>query len=44
MHEKFGQGVVMAVSGEGAKSIITVIFDGMPPKKLVASMAPIKKI
>ena len=44
MHDKFGQGLVMAVNNDGGKSIITVVFEGMPPKKLVASMAPIKKI
>ncbi|WP_423922278.1 ATP-dependent helicase [Frigoribacterium sp. 2-23] len=43
-HVDFGEGRVMAVTGEGARRIAEVLFDGAGRKKLLIKVAPIEKI
>ncbi|MCA1305565.1 UvrD-helicase domain-containing protein [Microbacterium esteraromaticum] len=43
-HDDFGEGRVEAVTGEGAKRIAHVRFDGAGQKKLLIKIAPITKL
>ncbi|MDT0183063.1 3'-5' exonuclease [Microbacterium sp. ARD31] len=43
-HEDFGEGRVDAVTGEGAKRVAHVRFDGAGAKKLLIKIAPIQKL
>jgi DNA helicase-2/ATP-dependent DNA helicase PcrA len=43
-HDDFGEGTVDAVTGEGAKRIAHVRFDGSGAKKLLIKVAPIEKV
>ncbi|MFD1714637.1 ATP-dependent helicase [Amnibacterium flavum] len=43
-HTDFGDGSVMAVTGEGARRIAEVQFDGAGRKRLLIKVAPIEKI
>ena len=43
-HSKFGEGVVVALDGQGKDSILSIAFPGAGIKKLMAMYAPIKKI
>ena len=42
-HVDFGEGRVMAVTGEGARRIAEVLFDTAGRKKLLIKVAPIEK-
>jgi DNA helicase-2/ATP-dependent DNA helicase PcrA len=43
-HEDFGEGSVVAVTGEGAKKVAEVAFDSAGRKRLLIKIAPIAKI
>ena len=43
-HEDFGEGIVDAVTGEGAKRVAHVRFDTAGAKKLLIKIAPIQKL
>ena len=43
-HDDFGEGRVDAVTGEGAKRVAHVRFDGAGMKKLLIKIAPITKL
>ena len=43
-HDDFGEGRVIAVTGEGAKRIAEVLFDEVGKKKLLIKIAPIAKL
>jgi DNA helicase-2/ATP-dependent DNA helicase PcrA len=43
-HDDFGTGRVLGVTGEGAKRIAEVQFDGAGKKKLLIKIAPIQKL
>lgn len=43
-HAKFGQGVVVAVKGDGDEAEVAVAFPQAGVKKLIAKYAPLKKI
>jgi DNA helicase-2/ATP-dependent DNA helicase PcrA len=43
-HDDFGEGRVLGVTGEGAKRIAEVMFDGVGKKKLLIKIAPIEKL
>lgn len=43
-HSKFGEGVVVALEGQGKDAILSIAFPGAGIKKLMAMYAPIKKI
>jgi DNA helicase-2/ATP-dependent DNA helicase PcrA len=43
-HDDFGQGSVMAVTGEGPKRVAEVAFDTAGRKRLLIKIAPISKI
>lgn len=43
-HAKFGDGVVVSVSGSGDDLLVFVAFPGMPVKQLMWKYAPVKKI
>jgi DNA helicase-2/ATP-dependent DNA helicase PcrA len=43
-HERFGRGVVTAVSGQGANAEATIEFVEEGPKRLLLAYAPVKKI
>lgn len=43
IHDKWGPGVITALSGEGVMQQITVVFPELGAKKLIAKYAPIKK-
>jgi DNA helicase-2/ATP-dependent DNA helicase PcrA len=43
-HEDFGEGIVDAVTGEGAKRVAHVRFDAAGAKKLLIKIAPIEKL
>jgi DNA helicase-2/ATP-dependent DNA helicase PcrA len=43
-HVDFGEGRVMAVTGEGARRIAEVLFDSAGRKKLLIKVAPIEKV
>ena len=43
-HTDFGEGTVMAVSGDGAKRVAEVMFDHAGKKRLLVKIAPIEKI
>jgi len=43
-HVDFGEGRVMAVTGEGARRIAEVLFDTAGRKKLLIKVAPIEKV
>ena len=43
-HEKFGEGTVMDVSGNGASMLITIDFGGAGVKKFAAAYAPINVV
>ncbi|MCL2323446.1 MAG: ATP-dependent DNA helicase PcrA, partial [Oscillospiraceae bacterium] len=43
-HDKFGEGMIVSVNGEGDEKKITVAFDNMGVKKLSIKTAPIKLI
>ncbi|WP_029145951.1 ATP-dependent helicase [Microbacterium luticocti] len=43
-HEDFGEGIVDAVTGEGAKRVAHVRFDTAGAKKLLIKIAPIEKV
>jgi DNA helicase-2/ATP-dependent DNA helicase PcrA len=43
-HESFGEGSVIAVSGDGPKQVAEVRFDGGLTKRLLTKMAPITKL
>ncbi|MCU1530009.1 MAG: ATP-dependent helicase PcrA [Frondihabitans sp.] len=43
-HVDFGEGRVVAVTGEGARRIAEVVFDSAGRKKLLIKVAPIEKI
>ncbi len=42
-HTKFGKGLVVSSKMRGDDEEVTVVFEGMPPKRLLASMAPLEK-
>ncbi|MGI6161151.1 MAG: ATP-dependent helicase [Christensenellales bacterium] len=44
MHDKFGEGTVIAVSGNGDNMMVSVAFGGQGIKKLMAAYAPMKII
>lgn len=41
-HDDFGGGIVKAITGEGAKTVAHVAFDGVGPKKLLVKISPIR--
>ena len=43
-HDDFGDGRVLGVTGDGAKRIAEVMFDGVGKKKLLIKIAPIEKL
>jgi len=43
-HEDFGEGIVDAITGEGAKRVAHVRFDTAGAKKLLVKIAPIEKL
>lgn len=43
-HAKFGDGVVMKISGSGGDMLLEVAFPGLGIKKLIWKYAPVKKI
>jgi DNA helicase-2/ATP-dependent DNA helicase PcrA len=43
-HDDFGQGSVVAVTGEGAKRVAEVTFDSAGRKRLLIKIAPITKL
>lgn len=43
-HQKFGDGVVVSVKGNGTDAELTVAFDGQGIKRLLAGFAPIQRL
>ncbi len=43
-HDKWGEGVVLAVTGSGTESEITVRFDDAGEKRLLLAYAPLKRV
>ena len=43
-HERFGRGVVTAVSGSGNNAEATIHFSAEGPKRLLLAYAPLKKV
>jgi DNA helicase-2/ATP-dependent DNA helicase PcrA len=44
VHDKWGEGVVLSVSGSGADAEATVIFEDAGQKRLLLAYAPLKKV
>ena len=44
VHGKWGEGVVLEVSGEGDKAEALVRFPGLGEKRLLLSWSPLKKV
>ncbi|MFQ5945707.1 MAG: ATP-dependent helicase [Anaerolineae bacterium] len=42
-HAQFGKGLVVSSKMSGDDEEVTVVFEGMPPKRLLAGMAPLQK-
>lgn len=43
-HGKFGEGVVMALQGEGEKAEVVVNFRGVGEKRLLLTFAPLERV
>jgi DNA helicase-2/ATP-dependent DNA helicase PcrA len=43
VHDRYGPGVVLEVSGEGTRARATVAFDGHGDKQLVLSLTPLRR-
>ncbi|HBG44186.1 MAG TPA: ATP-dependent DNA helicase PcrA, partial [Firmicutes bacterium] len=43
VHQKFGNGTIVAVKGEGAQAALSVAFPGLGIKELLAAYAPLQK-
>jgi DNA helicase II / ATP-dependent DNA helicase PcrA len=44
LHERFGEGVVLSVSGRGHDTEVVVIFEDEGEKRLLLAYAPLKKV
>jgi DNA helicase-2/ATP-dependent DNA helicase PcrA len=44
VHDRWGEGVVLAVSGLGGDTTATVAFEEVGEKRLMLSFAPLKKL
>jgi DNA helicase-2/ATP-dependent DNA helicase PcrA len=43
-HDRFGEGVVVALKGRGADAEVTIMFEDVGEKRLILGYAPLKKV
>jgi len=44
MHDKWGEGVVLAMQGAGTAAIATIAFEGIGEKRVLVGYAPLRKV
>jgi DNA helicase-2/ATP-dependent DNA helicase PcrA len=44
IHDKWGEGVVIAISGRGGDTEATVAFEEVGEKRLILAYAPLKRV